>query len=151
MNRRRKYQALVLCVAVAGSIAFAFSASGRSAPWPFTSVTPQELAREGVTLTAATPPANVPTTAADAAAAARKFQGHRALEVHYAHCVDTTNVPRLDQGCWAVSIDPRGMTAPGGLVLAPSAYTTTPSSPAIHYDVVFVDPMSGKVIEATLG
>jgi hypothetical protein len=43
------------------------------------------------------------------------------------------------------------MKAPGGPVLMRSATTTRPSSPPVRYDVVFVDPNSGKVIEGTLG
>src|SRR6266576_111941 len=99
MSKRRKYLALTLLLcAAAGS---AFAAIGRSAAWPFNSVTPAELASGGVTLTEATPPANLPITAADAAAAASKFQGRPVLEEHYMHCVDTTKVPKLDQDCWA--------------------------------------------------
>jgi hypothetical protein len=154
MSKRAKYLALALLLsAVAGSIAFAAAALGRSAAWPFVSVTPAELASQGVKLTAASPPADLPISAAEATAAASKFQGGRpALETHYVHCVDTTKVPRLDEDCWAISINPKGMTAPGGAALASSsASETITASPAIRYDVVFVEPHGGKVIEATLG
>ena len=118
MSKRKKYLALTLLLcAVVGSVVFSFAATGRSAAWPFTSVTPAELASGRVTLTAATPPANLPITAADAAAAASKFQGRPMLEEHYIHCVDTTKVPKLDQDCWAISFDTKGMSAPGGPAL----------------------------------
>ena len=152
MPKRRKYLALALLLyAVVASLAFAFAGNGSA--FPFRSVTPGELARGGLTLSSASPPANLPITAADASAAASKFQGgRRALEVHYAHCVDTDKVPRLSEGCWAVSIDPHGLKGTGG----PHRFGTSGSkvrarSNAFHYDVVFVDANSGKVIEATRG
>jgi hypothetical protein len=123
---KRKYPALFLLLcAVAGSVAFAVIAIGRSSSWPFTSVTPADLAPVGLTLTGATPPPNLPITAADAAAAASKFQGNRVLEEHFMRCVDPNIGPKkLDRGCWAISMSGR----------------------SYRYDVVLVDAKSGKVI-----
>jgi hypothetical protein len=150
MSKRRKYLAVaLLLVAIAGSVAFAFAAIGRSAAFPFRSVTPAELARGGVKVSAATPPANLPITAAQAAATARKFQGRSTLEVRYVRCVDATKVPKLDQDCWAVSIDPHGLTALGGPAVTLNGKTRPPSK--IRYDLVFIDADTGKVIEGSLG
>lgn len=149
---RKNLAFALLSCAAAGAIAFAFVDSGQSSAFPFTSVTPQELARGGVTLSTVSPPTDLPISAADATAAARKFAGgRRALEVRYVRCVDATKEPKLDEGCWAVSIDPHGMTAPGGPVLMPSGTSKPRPRPVVHYDLVFVDANSGKVIEGTLG
>ena len=69
----------------------------------------------------------------------RKYQGHRVLEVHYVRCVDSLKTPRLDQDCWAVSIDPHGVITPG------------PGPTKIRCDLAFVTADTGKVIEAALG
>jgi hypothetical protein len=156
MSKRRKCVAVALLfgVVVAGLIVFAFADIGQSAAFPFRSVTPAELARGGVTLSAATPPANLPTTASGAVATVTKFQGgRRVLEVHYARCVDSQKVPRLDQDCWAVAIDPHGLRGHGGPAVMANGHfkVRRKHAQAFHYDVVFVDANSGKVIEATLG
>jgi hypothetical protein len=156
MSKRRKYLAVALLfgLVIAGSLVLAFAEIGRSAAFPFRSVTPAELARGGVTLSAATPPADLPTTASGAAAAARKFQGgRRVLEVRYVRCVDSQKVPRLDQDCWAIAIDPHGLTGHGGPQLFANGHSKVRRrhAQAFTYDVVFVDATSGKVIEATLG
>jgi hypothetical protein len=133
------------------SIVFTFVDIGQSPAFPFRSVTPAELARGGVTLSAVTPPGNLPITAAAGAARASKFQGgRRVLEVRYARCVDNQKVPRLDQDCWAVAIDPHGLRGSGGLVVMANGHPKVRREQA-HYDVVFVYAKSGKVIEAKLG
>ncbi|HEY2354866.1 MAG TPA: hypothetical protein VGH79_08225 [Gaiellaceae bacterium] len=125
MNKRKYLGLLLALCAVAGSAAFAVSAIGGSNSWPFTSVTPADLAPAGLTLTSATPPANLRITAAEAAAAAGKFQGNRVLEEHFMRCVDPNIGPKkLNEDCWAVSM--HGIS--------------------YRYDVVLVDARSGKVI-----
>ena len=158
MSKRRKYLAVALLVgvAVAGSIASALAAIGQSAAFPFKSVTAAELARGGVRVSAATPPADLPTTAAEAAAAVRRLQGRRVLEVRYVRCVDSLKAPTLDQDCWAVSIDRQGLMTPDGPGLAPSKGAKVRPRPKIRYekiryDLAFVDADTGNVIEARLG
>ena len=90
-------------------------------------------------MSAATAPANLRTTAAEAAVAVQKLQGRRALEVRSVRCVDATTAQKLDQDCWAVSIDPHGMVVPSQGPIR------------IHWDLAFVDAGTGKVIEARLG
>jgi hypothetical protein len=139
---------------VAGSVAFALTRIGHSAPFPFRSVTAAELAKgaAGVTLSAATPPANLPVTASEASASASRYQGRRpALEVHYALCID----PRggfhpIHRDCWAVSIEPDGLRPSGGIYTGPPNQTI-PYAKVFSYDLVFVDANTGKVIEATWG
>jgi len=131
-----------------GAVAVAFGAAvlapnGRSAPWPFKGVTPAELASQGVTLSPRSTPGTLATTASSAAAVASKFQGRPAEQVAYMHGVDTTRAPRLDQDCWAITLNAKGMTAPGGMLGRPS--------PIVRYAIVFVDPSSGKVIEGQEG
>jgi len=139
MPERRRYltAALVVAIATAGTLAFALAHIGRSAAFPFRSLTRAELASGGVEVSAATPPADLATTAAEAATAARKYLGHRVLEVRYVRCVDSLRTPKLDHDCWAVSIDPRGVVTPGP--------ATT------RWDLAFVAADTGKVIEARLG
>ena len=154
MSKRRKYQsaALLLGVAVAASVDFGVAGVGQSAAFPFRSVTPAELARGGVEVSAATPPANLPTTAARAASAAHKFQGARVLEVHYARCVDSDKVPKLNEDCWAVSMNPRGVAVPGGPAVLRGGKTTKAwHAPIVRYDLIFVNASSGKIIEGTAG
>lgn len=128
---KRKYLALVLLLcAVGGSVVFAAIEMGRSAAWPFKSVTPAELAPVGLTLTTANPSAQPSISAADAAAVAHRFQGNRVLEEHLMRCVQPNVGPRkLDRNCWAVSLTGIG----------------------IRYDVVLVDAQNGKVIEGIPG
>ena len=103
-------------------------------------------------MSAATPPANLPTTAVGAAAAASKFQGARVLEVHYVHCVDTTKVPKLNEDCWAVAMNPRGIAVPGGAVVSRSGRSPKAwHRPTVRYDLVFVNASSGEIIEGTAG
>jgi hypothetical protein len=133
---------------VVGSLSLGLTSGGHSARFPFRSVTPAELAGDQISLRAATPPATLTVTAAQAAVSAREFQGGRGiLEVHYARCVDRDTGFRHD--CWAVAIDPRGLAGHG----APR--TLTPHAKVhlqpFHFDVVFVDATTGKPIEAVAG
>jgi hypothetical protein len=141
MSKRRKYLAvaLVFGVVVSGSLVFALADTGQPAAFPFRSVTPAELATGGVRVSAATPPANLPTTAAEAVAAEREILGRHPLEVPYAHCADSMTARKLDHECWAVSIDTHGMAVP------------SQGPMKIRWGLVFVDPGTGKVIEARLG
>ncbi len=154
MKRSRKYSLVLLVVAAVGATAYVLvsTAAQSSSSWPFANVTASQLASQGVTVSPVASPATLPTSATVAANAASAFQGgNQALvQPQYMHCVDTTAQPPLDQDCWVVSIDPSGMTAPGGAV-AGTVSSGASSSIPIHWDVVFVDPSSGKVIEATLG
>jgi hypothetical protein len=76
------------------------------------------------------------------------------------HCVDTSRTPAIDQDCWVVSISTNGMSFSGlgfgpsenwaGQTNPPSSAQTAPRlKPA--WDIVFVDPSSGQIIEATIG
>jgi hypothetical protein len=154
MSKRAKHLtvALLMGVALTGSTAFALAEVGQSAAFPFRSVTPAELARGGVEVSAATPPANLPITAGGAVAAAKKFQGARALEVHYVRCVDNDKVPKLSEDCWAVSMNPHGIAVPGGpIVLLGSGSARARHRPTVSYDLVFVNASTGNVIEGTAG
>lgn len=129
MKLDRRYL-LVLCVVIGGSLAFAFAANGPR-PWPFRDVTAAEAAREGLRITPLSTPSKA--LALRAARTATQFGGQPAEQVVYAHCVDTTKVPRLNQDCWAVSLRP------------------TFSADSKGWDIVFVDPATGKIIEGTEG
>ena len=153
MRPNRKYSLLLLVIAAVGATAYVFisTAAQSTSSWPFANVTASQLASQGVTLSPVAAPAALTTSATGAANAASTFQGgNQALvQPQYMHCVDTTREPALDQDCWVVSIDPAGMTAPGGAVAG--TVSSGASSIPIQYDIVFIDPSNGKVIEATLG
>jgi hypothetical protein len=144
MKLDRRYL-LGLCVVIGGSLAFAFAfvASG-SGPWPFRDVTSAEAARAGLSIT----PLSTPTKAQALRAArnAAKFAGQPAEKVVYARCVDTTKVPRLNQDCWAVSLKPRLTRADG-----PAGASGSSTADFKAWDIVFVDPANGKIIEGTEG
>jgi hypothetical protein len=155
---------LLLCVVVGGSLAFAFLASA-ARPWPFSDVTAAEAAREGLKITPLSTPSEA--QALRAAKTAASFGGQPAEKVVYAHCVDTTKAPRLNQDCWAVSLKPTLMRAFGPALASGAGYCTyggkcsstnttgsaTRSSTADSksWNIVFVDPATGKVIEGTEG
>lgn len=151
MRRYRRY--LVLLVIIAATVFTLVSTAAQSgSSWPFANVSPDQLAGQGVTLTPVAASAAPGTSATSAAAAASSFEGNdpTLTSPQYMHCVDTTRVPEINQDCWVVSIDPKGISAPiGGLAMAPGY--SSPSTSALQYDIVFVDPSSGQVIEATLG
>lgn len=142
-----KYLIIILVVAAATvAVALAFSSKGKSAStWVFTNVTPAQLAAQGVTLTPVATPTSLATTAADASAAASSFTGHAPLvSPQYMHCVDTAHNPQIDQDCWVVSTDTTNMSAP----IAAGAGV---KAAQIGWDITFVDPTTGTVIEGTLG
>lgn len=145
MKRNRLYL-LVLCVAIGVSLGFAFAANG-SHPWPFRDVTPAEAAREGLRITPLPTPSKA--QALQAARTAAKFGGQPAEKVVYAHCVDTTKAPRLNQDCWAISLKPTLIAADGPALTSSPARSSTAASKG--WNIVFVDPATGKVIEGTEG
>jgi hypothetical protein len=163
---KRKYLVLsVGVVAVASALAFVFTSNGRSAStWVFTNVTPSQLGAQGVTLTPASQ-TGVAVSAEAAGSAATSFQGGNAAMVapQYMHCVDTARIPALDEDCWVVSINPKGLTAPSGALDPGQAYgnpvppsmagsTAEGSQPIpLGWDLVFVDPTGGQVIEGVGG
>jgi hypothetical protein len=145
---------LILSVlAFTGILSFVFVPKGQSDPsWPFGNVTATELAQHQlVTLTPAIAPADAATSGPAAISAAEAFQGAKALTEQYMHCSDTSMTPALDEDCWVVSIDPTGMTDPsGGPAPAASGQQQALSPAPLQYDLVLVDPATGKVIEALL-
>jgi hypothetical protein len=145
---KHKYAYLVLVLALgatAAILAFVTAPNGKSnPPFPFTSVTPGQIAPAGLTLSA--PQASLPAQAVSALAAsqaAHAFQGTAAtaLEAHFMHCVDTTAVPPINQDCYAVSVDPAGIQFAG--------FRNAPPAPAT-WGIVLVDP-SGNPIETVGG
>jgi hypothetical protein len=155
-----RYLALV-CVLIGGSLAFVFAAKG-SRPWPFRDVTAAEAASEGLKITPLSTPSMA--LAQRAARTAAKFGGQPTEKVVYAHCVDTTKAPRLNQDCWAVSLKPTLVRAEGPALASAVGYggkhfsMDTSSSAARRstadfkgWNIVFVDPATGKVIEGTEG
>jgi hypothetical protein len=140
--RHRYLYIAALSLLVVGAVALLATASGRSAqPFAFTTVTPQELAGNGVTLTA--PLAALPAAAvsqADAnAAASSAVQGGAVLESHYMHCVDSwARNPTIDEDCYAVSVDPASIPVAG--------QPGEPFPAPMKWAVVFVDS-TGQVID----
>jgi hypothetical protein len=145
---RRRYLVLPVMLVAAG-LALALSTSiGRSSgPNPsvtFSTVPAAKMAVAGIILSA--PQGATPSAAAgDAAAAAASgdFGGRSVLEYHFAHCVDDQSVPGLSEDCWAVSLDPTGISSNG----PPSA---TPQQQAT-YLLVLIDPTNDKFIESASG
>lgn len=145
---RRRYLALaILTVAVAATVlALSIPSSRSSGPNPavsFSTIPPVKLAQNGIILSAAqgAAPSDASGQAA-ATAASGDFGGRSILEYHYAHCVDTQRVPAISEDCWAVSLDPTGITSnppPGH----PLQFAT--------YDLVLINPTNDKLIEAAEG
>ncbi|HEY3461975.1 MAG TPA: hypothetical protein VGK62_00800 [Gaiellaceae bacterium] len=66
--------------------------------------------------------------------------GRKVLEYHYVHCVDA---PGVDEDCWAVSLDPSGLTGNGGRPgIAPQEASDL---------MVLIYPMGDEVIETQQG
>lgn len=144
---RRYLSLLVAVVVVAGAVLAWSSARGRSSgPNPtvtFSTVSAATLATAGVALNA---PATATPSAAAAnaaeAAATSAYGGRAVLESHYAHCVITRSVPAVSKDCWAVSLDPSGMSADGPPEAPPQQFT---------YLLVLIDPSTNKLILAVSG
>ena len=64
------------------------------------------------------------------------------LEYHYAHCADEQSPAGLSEDCWAVSLDPSGLTSHGPPGAVPQQFT---------YLLVLLDPTDDKFIEAATG
>jgi len=62
-------------------------------------------------------------------------------EEHYVHCVDTWARPQIDQDCYAVSVDPSGVPVLG------SALAGLSDPKPATWEVVFIDPSTGAVID----
>jgi hypothetical protein len=143
MSKRKYFLAsVVVAVGAALGLFFGLAGNGQSDAWPFPSVPSADLAAQGVTLAPVTEPDSLPTSASAAAQVASRQQGKPVLGEAYMHCIDTTRVPAIDEDCWVVSLDPGGETntpAPGF------------SPIAIKWIVAFVDPVTGKWVESTLG
>lgn len=155
---------VLLCLLIGGSLAFVFAANG-SRPWPFRDVTAAEAARAGLKITPLSTPGKA--LASRAARTAAKFGGQPAEKVVYAHCVDTTKAPRLNQDCWAVSLKPTLMlpTGPAGAsgvsactyggkcssISTSGSAVRSSTADSKGWNIVFVDPVTGKVIEGTEG
>lgn len=143
---RKKYAyiiALLLCAAAAG--VFATSNGKSDPPFPFTTVTPQELAGGGVALTQAqTSPSGAAVAQSVANAHASAALGQAAVrESHYVHCLDTNEVPAIDEDCYVVSVDASDLP----VVAAPGF----PDPPPMKWAVVLVDPTTGNVLVEKAG
>ena len=130
----------------AASLTRSAQAPAPSAPVTFSSFpTAQELASGGLVLTA---PQGASTVAEGRAAeaAARVEMGAPVVESRFAHCADTTpRHVRLNEDCWAVSLDPTKVANPGG---------TPPGGPPakpLKYVVVLVEPGTNKILDAQGG
>ena len=145
LSRFSRRYVLVAAVVFAVAAVLAWStASGRSAgPNPavtFSTVPAAKLAVAGITLSA---PSGPTPSAADgdaaATAASLDYGGRSILESHYAHCTDTQSVPALSEDCWAISLDPSGLSASG------------PVDQQATYLLVLIDPTTDKFIEGADG
>jgi len=144
---KRRYLALAMVVIAAGAVLALSIPSGRSSgPNPavsFSTIPAEKLAVNGIILSAAQGAMASDASGGAAAEAASSALGGRAiLESHYAHCVDTQRVPAVSEDCWAVSLDPQGITSnpPPG---APVQQAT--------YVLVLIDPANDSVIEVAEG
>lgn len=111
---------------------------------PFNAVSTAKLAAAGITLSvpqSAGPAASTTAGEGAAAAASRALDGRTVREYHYAHCVDTQKVPALDQDCWAVSLDPSGLTSnpPPGFAAQQATYLIALIDPATQTFIESVD------------
>jgi hypothetical protein len=153
MTRKRYTIVLLVVVAaiVAGALGFTQNSKSASA-WVFTNVTPSQLASQGVTITPISTPPAVATPASVAEAAAVAFTGKPALVApQYMHCVDTSATPAINQDCWVVSNSTAGEYAGGAALAATPAYKGNLGQQPILWDITFIDPASGRVVEGTLG
>lgn len=141
-RRQGRRFAIVAVLSCAAAFSFALVASsGRSADpqatVAFQTVPAAKIASGGIVLTPVEGPA--PPGVVGAAAATAVFGQRRVLETHYAHCVDTESPALLNQDCWAVSLDPSGLVSNGPVGATPQTAT---------FLLAFIDPASGKLIEA---
>ena len=141
---RRSYLIVVAVALMAGAVLAWTNATGQSSAGPtpvkFSTVSDEMLVGTGLNFS--TPESGKPSAAAaDAAtsAASKAYGGRAVLESRYAHCVDTQSVPVLSQDCWAVSLDPSGLSSNG------------PEDVKAKYFLVLIDPETGKVIEGADG
>lgn len=112
----------------------------------FNAVSAGKLAAGGITLSAPQSAGSAAsTTAGEAAAAAASsaLGGRTVQEYHHAHCVDTQKVPALNEDCWAVSLDPSGLTSnpPPGFAAQQASYLIALIDPATQ---TFIESMDGN-------
>jgi hypothetical protein len=135
---------------IGGTLAsvFAFRASGKPLPWPFTNVTQAHLNGAGLTLAPLATPTNLPTrlaTARQIAALATADRYSRSRSFHLAppqfmHCVDRwTANPTVNEDCWAVVVDPTNFPFLGSPQVPPPA--------SAKWGIVLVDPKTGRIID----
>lgn len=144
LTGKRRYVGLATAAAILAAVAASLTATRGHAgsPFPYSTVTPAQMAQGGVSLTAAfnaAPQAAVGLQAA-AIAASRAENGARVLEDHLMHCTDEwARNPRVDQDCYAVSVDPSNVPV-----------LINPQDPVFNkptWEVVFIDPTTGAVID----
>ena len=135
--RRSRRRYVVACVAVA-TLVLAPSAWGIQHLWSGSQAT-----ASGITLT--TPETPTPPAAeanAAVAAATHAYPDHPVVSYQFAHCVDSQRVPRLDEDCWAVFLNPGNEMSSG----PPGS-----KSQKATYLLVLVNPSTDQVIEADSG
>jgi len=104
-----------------------------------------QAAASGITLSA--PETPTPSTGdANAAvnAATSWYPDHAVVSHQFAHCIDVQSVPRLNEDCWAVFLDP-------GNEMGNGPFGPGSTSQRATYLLVLVDPSTDKVIEAASG
>ena len=148
VKRRALAISLVAAVVVVAGVAFAWpTARDRSSPVSFSTVYAAKLAQSGMFLSPPTGPTPSAAAGEAMAAAVSKRLGRKVLEYHYVH-YDRFNavphpahaVPRLSRDCWAVSLDPSGMSSMWG---SPPQHMT--------YWLVMVGPKSYPLIGSVSG
>jgi hypothetical protein len=146
----KRFVLVGLLVFLGGTLAsvFAFRASGKPLPWPFTNVTQAQLNRAGLTLTPRATPTNLPTrlaTGRQVAALVTADHYSRSRSFHlaqpqYMHCDDQwARNPTINEDCWAVLVDPTNFVFLGSPHMPPPA--------SAKWGIVLVNPTTGRIID----
>lgn len=142
MKRKYAYIAALVAAAIAAG-GFAASNGKSDPPFPFSTVTPAELAANGVALTAAqhAPPSLAVAQSVANAHASDALANAAVRESHYVHCSDTFEVPAIDEDCYAVSLDP------SVIPVVWAAHIPGPPPAPMKWAVVLVDTSGSVLIE----
>jgi hypothetical protein len=141
---RRRYAAGVIVVA---ALMLA------PAAWAIQHVWSSPPVDSGIRLTAPETTGSAADGRAAVAAATRSYPERKVISYEFAHCVDVQAVPRLDEDCWAVFLDPTGERPSGPARthrLGPTGVLHSEPQKATYF-LVLVAPITDQVIEAASG
>jgi hypothetical protein len=109
----RKYIYLLAAVVAITLVVVMVPTGGAGTPFTFTTITPAQLATDGITLSNPEfpSPLNAVSSNTAAATASQAVSGGTVYETHYVHCLNTDANPQLNEDCWVSSVSTGNLPA----------------------------------------